>query len=607
MKKLILTCFSIFMATASPSFGQVFQDAWTLDYNSSTDVEIISMESDTAGDIYVYGHWLNTVDFDPSGTLDTSSTSYQENGFLAKYDDTGTLLWYALLKGVVRSTGSTNPFVRATDMDVSDNGDVYITGKFASHMEFQDGGSYSGSLYAGTVQDIFVAKYDKTGDFLWSFNIGGNNSKSVGLAHVAVDDTNTFVYLTGECSKNSNNSGIDFDPSSGVYRLTSDNPAVFVAKYAASNHALQWAFNIGGDETGTGYGNNLGTDIVLTSDKDIYITGRIEADSVDFDPGTDTAYVDGGNVADAFLAKYDSSGNYSWAVLFGNETGYCTPNNVAIDADDRPYILGDFTGTVDFDPDPSNTVNKFAGAGRDIFLNAFTTAGVYRWVAQFGTSDQVQSFDLEIDDASSVYLTGYLSDQNQFDADPTAGTNLLSVDDGSSTSDWFLIKLGTDMSFDWAAEGKDDTGGDKEGRAIALLDGSVAIAGVYRDSMDVDQSASEQWLVGDGDGDGFIVVYGTSLLSRGFTATPIQNELDFASTEVSVYPNPFAEGFTINWTTDVPYAQARLLDGQGKEIRPLLKIQKNQYYHLDKSIAPGLYYLEVEIGNQIIQQKLIRQ
>ena len=72
----------------------------------------------------------------------------------------------------------------------------------------------------------------------------------------------------------------------------------------------QWAHGFGG----TSYdaqGNSIATD----AQGNVYVTGTF-GDSIDFDPGPDTANVGSSlwNTTHMFLAKYDSSGGFEWAL-----------------------------------------------------------------------------------------------------------------------------------------------------------------------------------------------------------------------------------------------------------------------------------------------------
>lgn len=70
---------------------------------------------------------------------------------------------------------------------------------------------------------------------------------------------------------------------------------------------------------------------------------------------------------DIFIAKYDASGNYVWAIDVGgeyNDFGYC----VAAGGPDKVNVCGFFSGTADFDPGAGTANRTFVSSNSDIFI-----------------------------------------------------------------------------------------------------------------------------------------------------------------------------------------------------------------------------------------------
>jgi hypothetical protein len=77
--------------------------------------------------------------------------------------------------------------------------------------------------------------------------------------------------------------------------------------------------------------------------------------------------------SDAYISKFDSSGNFLWAQKFG-ATSYDEGNAVAIDNSGNAYIAGNFQSTVDFDPGLGFA--NFTSAGQsDTYILKFTSSG----------------------------------------------------------------------------------------------------------------------------------------------------------------------------------------------------------------------------------------
>jgi len=293
---------SVFLAKYD-SYGNV---KWAKTASGGTSVGTC-VAADVFGNSYVTGYFANSISFG-SHTI-TTVGSY--NIFLVKYDSSGNVLW-------ARSAGglqSDNAWGVTTDA----SGNVYVTGTFSSY-SFTIG---SFTLINSGSANIFLAKYDSTGNVLWAksaVGAGGDRGYS------AAADTSGNVFLTGHFTSSS----LTF----GVYTLTNaGSDDIFLVKYDSSGNVL-WAKSVGG--TSADYGYHVATD----ASNNAYLTGYYSSSSITF--GTYTL-TNAGN-SDAFLVKYNSSGNVSWAKNIGStglEYGWC----VATDRFNKIFVTGAFRFT----------------------------------------------------------------------------------------------------------------------------------------------------------------------------------------------------------------------------------------------------------------------
>ncbi|MBK6993786.1 MAG: T9SS type A sorting domain-containing protein [Lewinellaceae bacterium] len=110
------------------------------------------------------------------------------------------------------------------------------------------------------------------------------------------------------------------------------------------------------------------------------------------------------------------------------------------------YSIGNFNGTVDFDPG-AGTFNLSATSGSDIYISKLDNAGNFIWAkALNGTGNNLNSgYSISLDPATGdVYTTGWF--KGTVDFDPGAGVFNLS----SNIENGFILKLDNAGNFLWA-------------------------------------------------------------------------------------------------------------------------------------------------------------
>jgi hypothetical protein len=252
--------------------------------------------------------------------------------------------YYSWAKGM---GGTANEYANSIQLDGSNN--TYITGNFAGTADFDPGAGVANLNGHANFFDIFIARYDNAGNYIWAKNIGGRGDD---VANSLKLDTGGNLYITGSFEDT-----VDFDPGPGIANLTSANGDLFIAKYDNSGNYL-WAKKIGGSGC-------EGYDIELDNSGNIYLTGYYFQTN-DFDPGVGVATLTA-PANNAFIAKYDNSGNYIWAKGIGGSS-----NNyglyLTLDAPGNIYLTGNFMGTSDFDPGTRNIHHDLFRAFRYFFL-----------------------------------------------------------------------------------------------------------------------------------------------------------------------------------------------------------------------------------------------
>ncbi|HNN04268.1 MAG TPA: SBBP repeat-containing protein, partial [Leptospiraceae bacterium] len=145
---------------------------------AGSDTFIFGLEKDSSDSIYAVGYTdSNTFD----GITKTSSAGTGKyDGFLVKFNSSGTRLWTRLI-GV---TGNT--VTRGFAVTVSSDNSIYLTG-------LTNGNLFSETLN-GT-QDMFIIKYDQSGTRIWTRLIGAAGTVTQGNG-ITFDSNNT-MYAAG--------------------------------------------------------------------------------------------------------------------------------------------------------------------------------------------------------------------------------------------------------------------------------------------------------------------------------------------------------------------------------------------------------------------------
>jgi len=226
---------------------------------------------------------------------------------------------------------------------------------------------------------------------------------------------------------------------------------------------------------------------------------------VDLDPGPALQAV----TLDAALVKLDPSGDLVWAASLDAKG---SPSSVvrlihAVDADQNVYLVGDFRGTVDFDPGPGmmNVTSSQAGAEYSVYLSKLNSAGELQWVRTLDGGLIPSQLVLD-GEGNLVIAAGFTPESNAspIDADPGPGEFLVQP---IGIQDQLLLKYSPDGDFLWARQ-LGGVGATVSGLASVAVDGhgDVFVAATYWGSVDLDPGAGVHLATNrDANDDGLVV------------------------------------------------------------------------------------------------------
>lgn len=438
---------------------------------------------DASGNVYVSGHFADTLDFDPSSTAATRlGSDMAPDAFLAKYDPSGNLLWAKHIEG------STMP-IYIQDMAVDGQGAVYLTGYFGGTVDFDPGVGVS-SLTATGPFDIFLAKFDATGSFQWAHSFGG---PTVDFGYGIATDAADNVIITGYFLVSA-----DFDPSVNTAMLTSmsGSPDAFVAKYNSSG-AYLWAMNLG-----SGTSQDQGNAVAVDDQDNIFVSGFFGG-TTDFDPSTNTANITSAGASDMFIAKYTAAGNYVWAIGGGGSAGDAG-EDVHLDAQGNVYLTGTFQGTAQFDP--GGTAPSLVSAGnKDVFVAKYSNNGTFRWSLATGGTALDEGTSITTDTLGHVFTTGSFEGSAGFDP-----INTVNTIQSLGASDAFIACYDSSGNHIWS-KGMGSIAADA-GNRISVAGSTLFLAGSQAATMDLDFSSQSSNVVSMGGDDAFLAHYSLTCL-----------------------------------------------------------------------------------------------
>ena len=176
-----------------------------------------SVSAGDSGYVYISGYFTSSSITFGSQTITSSGI---QNTFLVKYDSAGNVIW--------AKSGGGNGTDVALSVSADPSGDVTITGYFNS-----DTANFGGFILLNSnpgTKDVFVVKYDATGNVAWAKNFGGVGA-DVGNSLSA--DTDGNIIVTGYFSCPSLIFGADTLLNASGYNM-------FVVKYNPQGNLI-WA------------------------------------------------------------------------------------------------------------------------------------------------------------------------------------------------------------------------------------------------------------------------------------------------------------------------------------------------------------------------------
>jgi len=418
--------------------------------------EAVDIAVDLQGNIYLFGLFSDSLDFDPGpgkrmlNTKSIQNFSANQAAYIVKYDKDGQFLDAFSIIGLSEFNDA---FLKPRVIRIGPDNQLYLCGQVLGNADFDPGPQIAttpdGKVAIGGT--IFVASYDLDLNFRKLHIIGVKNTLTSGggiePADMAIAPDGA-IYLCGILRMGGDR---DYDPGEREIRLTAKgiDDAVLL-KYSADGNYL-WGGVFGSND----FENTLAelpVSMQTDSEGNVYLAGTClhsyDADLIP-DDGVSVPVDRPGD----FIVKYTHSGNVAWAKSYthcqGSIYNFGRVYNMVL-TPDRLILCGSYSCENDFDPDSTKQNIQSHLLGDDIYVLYCDTSGNLTGVTTFkGTGDEHAgtvlknpSNEITLFGALRTYLPGGTSpSKSVIDLNPGQEVNEFS-NTSLTTGSWFIARFG---------------------------------------------------------------------------------------------------------------------------------------------------------------------
>lgn len=489
---------------------------WSTYYGGAAEEEARSCAVDPFGNVYLAGVTQSAGGIADGGHQNTFAA--EVDAFLVKFNETGNRLWGTYYGGEAVDLA----YSCATDSE----GNVFIAGETSSVEGIASDGHQNEN---GGEFDAFLVKFDASGTRIWGTYYGG--SEPDGSLSCAVDSDDN-VYLSGITS--SGEGAIAFE---GFQNTPAGGIEGFLVKFNPAGVRL-WATYYGGGN------DDFGTGCAVDPSGNVFLAGATASTFGIVDGGHQENY--GGGDRDAFLVKFDSSGERLWATYYGGgnvDVGWgCTT-----DLDGNVFMSGITVSqnNIAFE----GHQNNFSGL-TSAFLVKFDPVGERLWGTYYGGTGSEFAYSCVTDAQGNVYMSG---ETNSNSGIASGGFQNAF---GGGAWDGFLAKLAPSGERLWGSY----FGGNGNDFAMSCAAdgiGRVYLGGFTTSTFDIFGGGHQSEL--SGPSDAFLAM----IEEEDFS---IHTNNSAADGELFVFPNPSAEQVTLQVPEQSVGDFFRLFDITGKAV-----------------------------------------
>ena len=377
-----------------------------------------------------------------------------------------TAAWSWAKQGI--GQGTDEAFAVATDP----SGNVFSTGVFSGTTGIVFGTHTLSSLnvpnsHAEPHKDIYLVKYDKTGNVVWAVSGGGPQMER---SYAMDTDASGNVYIGGSSSSTILTMGT-------VTVNKSSSEEFFVAKFDNNGNVL-WI------RTGVGESQNFVRGLAADNSGNVVVTGFNMASTLTI--GTYTFNDAHGGV---FVAKYDTNGNVLWAKMSGQDHDSYFAFGQSVDIDTRLgdiFVAGYYANKfLSFDTHTITNMKHGIDPTEDIFIVKYNSAGHVMWAKSYGGEQNERGMSVAVATSadpyysSDVYLGGHFGGSILV-ADSKTLTN---TNPALGNQDIFVLKLEANTGKVFWANKVGGSGRDLLNEVEAIGNAGVVLLGTSASSV----------------------------------------------------------------------------------------------------------------------------
>lgn len=357
---------------------------WNNTFSSKFNDYIDGSHIDNINGIYIAGSFWDTIHFNTSSLHSTLISNGTYDGFVAKFDQDGKLIWSFSLGGPLRD--------HINEICTDSKNNIYLGGSITDSVDMDPGTAehfvYANSLDSLNPSQNFILKLDSAGNFKWVklYNLFFENISKNKF------DQLFFSSHINDTTQVSTRSGIEtFIPKGGndllFGRMNGLGEVEWINQLQSQGSIHNWNFD------------KIPTD----QDGNLHVFGSFFTSINLQDKPNELHFSKGGS--DGFIGKFDTSGNEIWFKTFGGKKGIHS-HAVTIDDSNNLYIGVESNDRISFQTD-NGEISVNASVKNRTYIVKLNSNGNFEWAKPIHGGPIIEAISWS--PSNDLYSTGAFS------------------------------------------------------------------------------------------------------------------------------------------------------------------------------------------------------